>query len=87
MKLGRHSLHTHDKIMQAAGLCRQDTQRGYAIPYFGAFSTECIFSTEMRMHDEIMQPVYCRQDTLTGVMELCDSMLRCFHHLVVIGHN
>ena len=36
----------------------------------------------MRMHDEIMQPVYCRQDTLTGVMELCDSMLRCFHHLV-----
>ena len=36
----------------------------------------------MRMHDEIMQPVYCRQDTLTGVMELCDSMLWCFHHLV-----
>ena len=36
----------------------------------------------MRMHDDIMQPAYRWADTLTGVMELCDSMLWCFHHLV-----
>ena len=35
-------------------------------PDSGACSTQRIFSTEIRMH-EIVQPVCCRQDALTGV--------------------
>ena len=38
----------------------------------------------MRIHDENMQPAYYWQDTLTGVMGLCDSML-CFYHLVQLS--
>ena len=38
----------------------------------------------MRIHDENMQPAYYWQDTLTGVMGLCDSML-CIYHLVQLS--
>jgi len=44
-------------------------------PDSGACSTQRIFSTEIRMHDEIVQPVCCWQDALTGVRKLCDGIL------------